>query len=98
MACVPSAALVSAGGECFTATDCAPGLVCVPLKGGSRVCSSDLSQVVGQPPPEAGVDASADGPAEGAADGPPLESSVPDTNVPDTSVPDTSVADAADPG
>lgn len=32
------------------ATDCAPGLVCVVQKNGGRICSDDLSSVLGKPP------------------------------------------------
>ena len=101
LACATEDGPVGAGGECFVASDCAPGLVCVPQRGGARACSNDLSQVVGRPPPEAGgdddaSDTGADGPEGGdgmAEDGP-----VQDTSVPDTSKPDTGVADAADSG
>jgi hypothetical protein len=100
LACAPDPELVGAGEECFVATDCAPGLVCVPQRGGSRFCSSDLTQVVGRPPPEAGAadagegGAAGDGPDEGSA---PVDGGQ-DTSVPDTSVPDASVADAAEAG
>lgn len=93
LACSSETALSGPGEECFAATDCQAGLVCVPQRGGSRLCSNDLTQVVGRPPPEAGaedVDGGGDGPTEGAVtDGP----------VPDTSVPDTSTGtDAAEAG
>lgn len=77
LACSSSPALVAAGGECFAASDCQPGLVCVPQRNGPRVCSSDLSQITGRPPAggdaamtEAGEDAPTDAPP---ADAPPLE-------------------------
>lgn len=98
LACTPDTERVGAGGECFIASDCQPGLVCVPQRGGARACSSDLSQVVGRPPAmgEAGAaDAESDGPEEGSL--PEIDAGQ-DTSVPDTSVPDTSVADAADSG
>lgn len=96
LACAPDPALVAAGGECFAATDCEPGLVCVPQRGGARACSSDLSQIVGRPPAEAGAadTGGGDGPDEvGSPDAPGQ-----DTSLPDTSMPDTSVADAAEAG
>ena len=97
LACASAPSLVGAGEECFVATDCAAGLVCVPQRGGARACSNDLSQVVGRPPPEAGGgDTGGDGPADGPNDGmPPSDAPGQDTSMPDTSMPDTSVADAA---
>ena len=91
-ACSSSPALVAAGGACFAASDCQPGLVCVPQKNGARVCSSDLTQVTGRPPavadaalPEAGdPDAVTDAPL---TDAPPADAT-----------PDTSIQDAADAG
>ena len=93
LACGSDSSLAGPGEECFAATDCQAGLVCVPQRGGSRLCSNDLTMVAGRPPPEAGAaadgEAGADGPIEGAtSDGP-----VQDTNVPDTNVPDANVAD-----
>jgi hypothetical protein len=97
LACSDKAALSGPGEECFAATDCQAGLVCVPQRTGARLCSSDLTQVEGRPPPEAGADAgeAGDGPTEGAVtDGP-----VQDTSTPDTSKPDTSTGmDAAEAG
>ena len=94
LACGNVTSLSGPGEECFAATDCQAGLVCVPQREGSRLCSSDLTMVAGRPPPEAGAaesDGGPDGPTEGAVtDGPPAQdTSVPDTSVPDTSVPDT---------
>ena len=97
LACSDKTALSGPGEECFAATDCQAGLVCVPQRTGARLCSSDLTQVEGRPPPEAGADAgeAGDAPTEGAvADGP-----VQDTSMPDTSKPDTSTGmDAAEGG
>jgi len=90
-ACSSSPKLVGAGGECFQATDCQDGLVCIPKRGGSSVCSSDLSSI--QTTEEAGgapTDASDDGPADGP---PPGDGPLPDSE-PDTVVP----ADTAPPG
>jgi hypothetical protein len=97
VACSTQPAASGAGEECFQATDCQSGLICVPQPSGARLCSNDLSKVAGRPPPEAGAaDTGGDGPREGApADGPKQDTSMPDTSVPDTSAPDTSVADAA---
>jgi len=59
-----SAKTVGAGGDCFQATDCAPGLVCVPVKvgGEQRVCTNDLTNIVST------EDAAADGAARPAGD------------------------------
>lgn len=98
LACSDETALSAAGEECFAATDCQAGLVCVPQRNGSRLCSSDLSQVEGRPPPEAGADAAEAGeggpPVEGGTDGPVQDTSMPDTSTPDTSMP----VDAAEAG
>jgi hypothetical protein len=95
-ACAPKNSASGAGQECFVATDCEPGLVCVPQRGGARLCSADLSQVTGRPPggpPMAdGGDAATDGPV---ADGPEQETGA-DTGV-DTGV-DTGIQDAGDAG
>jgi hypothetical protein len=100
LACASDPSPVGAGGECFVASDCAPGLVCVPQRGGARACSNDLAQVVGRPPPEPGdEDAGGDAPEGGPDDAMPQDDGpVQDSNMPDTSKPDTSVADAADSG
>jgi hypothetical protein len=45
LACSAPAALLPEGGECQQASDCQAGLVCIPQKDGTRVCSSDLSQI-----------------------------------------------------
>jgi hypothetical protein len=80
-ACAPSSSPVGPGGECFLATDCASGLICIEQPNKTRVCSDDLSRVAGRPPPAG--DAGAD---DGSLDG-----SVPDSSppLPDTGVPDT---------
>lgn len=95
--CTPSTSEVGAGGECFVATDCAPGLVCVAQRGGARQCTNDLSQVTGRPPPEAGepAEAAGDAPDDGT---PTPDSGGEDTSMPDTSMPDTSKPDAAEAG
>ncbi|MDB4937448.1 MAG: hypothetical protein JWP87_4420 [Labilithrix sp.] len=90
-ACGTDTSLSGPGEECFAATDCQAGLVCVPQRGGARFCSNDLSQVTGRPPPEGGAaeeEAGGDGPVEGTTTDAP---SMPDTSMPDTSMPDTSV-------
>jgi hypothetical protein len=90
------------GEDCFAATDCQPGLVCVPQKSGAFVCSSDLTQVAGRPPPEAGVADSEAGDAP-ASDAPASDAPVvvpPDgagiqdtgTVIPDTGITDTGTA------
>src|SRR5207253_1845432 len=78
IACDADTARVGAGAECFLATDCEDGLVCVPQQNGSRICSSDLTRVAGRPPPEAGPrdageagDADEDANQDGSIDAPP---------------------------
>ncbi len=75
-ACSTSATPGGAGAECFQATDCAQGLVCLPpsCNGGKQICGSDLTCV--QSMLDAGVESSAfetGPPPEGAppADSPP---------------------------
>ena len=63
-ACSSAASLVPQGGECFVATDCAAGLVCIPRKDGTRACDSDLSTIE-KPATGTGKDAGA--PATDAA-------------------------------
>ena len=69
-ACSSAASLVPKGGECFAATDCAAGLVCIPRKDGTRACDSDLTSVE-KPATGASTDAGAPaadaGPADDAA-------------------------------
>jgi hypothetical protein len=83
------------GEDCFAATDCQPGLVCVPQKSGAFVCSSDLTQVAGRPPPEAGAADSEAGGDAAASDAPVVEppdgAGVQDTGtvIPDTGITDT---------
>ncbi|MBX3186950.1 MAG: hypothetical protein KF819_08045 [Labilithrix sp.] len=90
-ACAPDRVLVGPGGECFVATDCEPGLVCVPHRNGSRSCSADLSQVEGRPPP---MGPQADAAAQDAdQDGePPDDSGAQDTGV-DTAAPPVDAGD-----
>ncbi|MEA2750726.1 MAG: hypothetical protein QOI41_4869 [Myxococcales bacterium] len=92
-ACAAQTSLSGPGQECFAATDCQDGLVCVPQRGGARLCSDDLSQVTGRPPPEAGAAAEAggDGPNEANPTDSPVQQ---DTSMPDTSMPDTSMPPA----
>ena len=92
LACSSSPALVAAGGDCFAASDCQPGLVCVPQKNGPRVCSSDLTQVTGRPPEEG--DAAMAEAGEAATDAPVADGPEQDTSMPA----DTGVKDAADAG
>ncbi len=101
-ACAPQSSRVGAGGECFLATDCAPGLICIEQADKTRLCSDDLSRVAGRPASDGGAEAdggideggtSDDGavPDDGA-------SQPPDTGAPDTSTPPDSGApvDASD--
>jgi hypothetical protein len=78
-ACNAKSNLVDKGGECFLATDCQPGLVCIEQANRSRICTDDLSRVGGRPPAEAGgedMDAEADGQVQ--------EEAGADTGTPDT--------------
>ena len=89
LACSSSPALVAAGGDCFAASDCEPGLVCVPQKNGPRVCSSDLSQVTGRPPAEGDAAMAEAGEAgEAGADAPVADGPEPDALPADTGVKD----------
>lgn len=44
-ACSPSNDAVGLGGDCALTNECEPGLVCVPAKGGTRICSNDPSGI-----------------------------------------------------
>lgn len=89
-ACDPTATSVGPGGECFVATDCQPGLVCLEQPNKTRICSSDLSRVAGQTPPDGG-NAADDGGEGGMTDGPisPADATTDRTLVQDTGVKDT---------
>lgn len=97
-ACSKDNAAIERGGECFFASDCAPGLVCVEQRNKTRICTDDLTGVAGEPPDQGGGDGGgADGePGEGGAtDGPVI---IPDTGTDtsqgvDTGV-DTGIVDA----
>ncbi len=65
-ACSAKSNPVGPNGECFLATDCAPGLVCIEQPNKTRICSDDLSRVTGRAPddgaePEDNEEAGADG-------------------------------------
>lgn len=94
-ACSPTASEVGPGGTCFLTSDCAPGLVCVEQQNKSRICTDDLTRVVGGGPPEAGMGEAGDGPNE-ATDAPviPQETGSPDTGSgQDTGIQDTGASD-----
>jgi hypothetical protein len=98
MACSSKSSLVGSGGVCQVATDCADGLICVPQKDGSSVCSADLTGVQQLPPKaDAGNAAVADSGPAPTPDAAPAP--VPDAAIPDaapTPVPEASTAtDAA---
>lgn len=86
-ACAQETSPVGPGEECFLASDCQPGLVCVPQPNGSRQCSADLTGFEGTPPPDGAVADTAVNP-DAVADAPSQDTSVMDTGT------DTSVADA----
>jgi hypothetical protein len=96
LACGTDTTLAGAGEECFAATDCQPGLVCVSQRGGARSCSNDLSQVTGRPPPEAGSPAEAGEGGDASPEGSVSDAPVQETSMPDTSMPDTSTMEAGD--
>ena len=95
-ACTAKVTQVGAGGECFLASDCAPGLICIEQANKPRICSDDLSRVAGRPPAEPGADEDGGDGEGGVPDGsagdvtqPPPDTGVPDTNQPppDTGAP-----------
>ena len=56
-ACSTSQSAVGSGGACLTATDCQPGLVCIPQPNGAQsVCSNDLSGVQKTESTDSGAD------------------------------------------
>lgn len=67
VACSQSPNPIGEGGACAITTDCDKGLVCVPQRNGSRICTSDLSSI--DNPPTMPSDAARDG--DGARDGDP---------------------------
>lgn len=88
-ACSSKEHLVAKGEACFLATDCEPGLVCVPQDNGTRICSDDLTKIAGDTPPEAGppMDANPDAPEGGndaPNDGPPPNDTGADTGEKDS--------------
>jgi hypothetical protein len=112
-ACSSTAPPVGSGGECFTATDCAAGLVCLPptCNGGKQLCSADVTCV--QTTIDAGgVDAGmrpeamppGDAPmGETNGDGPPppdtgpADMGTPDMGTPDMGTPDMGPVDMGAP-
>jgi hypothetical protein len=55
-ACSSKATAGGQGASCNVVSDCQDGLVCVPQKNGSSICSSDLSGVQQLPPtPDSGA-------------------------------------------
>jgi hypothetical protein len=92
-ACTAKVTQVGAGGECFLATDCAPGLICIEQADKTRICSDDLSRVAGRPPaePEEADGGGGEGgmPEASANDvtQPPEDTGAPDTSPPDTGAP-----------
>jgi hypothetical protein len=48
-ACDPKVSRVERGGECFIATDCVPGLVCIAGADRVRVCSDEIEKVAADP-------------------------------------------------
>lgn len=82
-ACSKENAAIDRGGECFFASDCAPGLVCVEQRNKTRICTDDLTGVAGEPPDQGGGE---DGGGEGGEDGEPVEGGTTDgpVTLPDT--------------
>jgi hypothetical protein len=99
VSCNTQTNLVNKGGECFLASDCAPGLVCVLNADKQRVCTDDISGVAGRPPPEGGPPREAGEGGDADPDAPqPVEDSGTDTSKPDTALPDTGPADTGSNG
>jgi hypothetical protein len=69
-ACSTHAKLAGQGEQCFQATDCEDGLVCVPAPDGRSACTNDVSSIVHMQ--EAGGPAEA-APRDGATDAPPSD-------------------------
>jgi hypothetical protein len=87
LACSKENAAIDKGGECFFASDCAPGLICVEQRNkGIRICTDDLSEVAGEPPGMDEGDASDEGGEGGQTDGPVV---IPDTGTDQTVSMDT---------
>jgi hypothetical protein len=89
VACNTSSSAVGPGGECFLATDCAPGLVCLEQPNKTRICSDDLSRVAGRPPPEGGPAEEGEGGMEGGRTDGPTPSDSSSGNPQDTGARDT---------
>ena len=91
-ACSKQNAAIDRGGECFFASDCAPGLICVEQRDkGIRICTDDLSGVAGDPPDMGEEDAGDEAGEGGQTDGPVVTDTGTDQNVTDTGVVDTGV-------
>ena len=80
LACSKENAAIDRGGECFFASDCAPGLICVEQRDkGIRICTDDLSGVAGDPPDLGGEGDASNEAAQ--ADGPVVSDTGTDQNV-----------------
>lgn len=91
LACSKDNTAVERGGECFFASECAPGLICVEQRDkGIRICTDDLSGVAGEPPDPGeeaeGGDEGGEGGEGGQTDGPVV---IPDTGTDQTVSMDT---------
>ncbi len=82
-ACSQKDSALAKGQPCFLASDCQPGLVCVPQNDGTRICTDDINGVAGEGPREAGRDGNMPEAGEGGdapSDGPPpMDTGVQDT-------------------
>ena len=100
-ACSTHGKAVPLGGECFQATDCGDGVVCVPQADGKRICSTDISGTVsiedaGGPPPADAGDAGDAGPSDAGPDAARTDAAPKDAAPPDSEPPDTGASpDAA---
>jgi hypothetical protein len=92
-ACSQKDSTVAKGQPCFLASDCDPGLVCVPQDNGTRICTDDINGIAGDGPMEAGADANmpeaGEGGGDAPSDSPPPMDSGQDTSPMDTGVMDT---------
>lgn len=84
--CEKTRALAGAGQDCDLAIDCLPGLVCVDDEAtGRRVCSSDLTSVQGEAPPDGAPAPTPEAGADGAPTPTPDAAGTPDAGSPQDS-------------
>jgi hypothetical protein len=67
-ACGSKSPLVGEGGQCYQATDCAAGLVCIPQENGTSICDNNLNSIEMTEMSDSGEEAGANPLADGAAE------------------------------